>query len=191
MAVCLRSVWIRSVLWDCGDSCANVCRTIDKSWRMTNRVMSGEASPLGSTLCEPCPSPDARSLHPAHSLPMTTLLFCSEWSWNIYIGYDMAGLCDTFVRLASSSHLYCASMSWEYQLPPQNNTPWIYTYIIYIYTSELPVKVFTESGKFTNVHAKNIHWCMQGPYIGLYMPIRVKTSVSSQSLLRKQWYIYI
>ena len=48
-------------------------------------------------------------------------------------------------------------------------------------TSELPVKIFTESGKFTNVHAKNIHWCMQGPYIGLYMPIRVKTSVSSQS----------
>ena len=34
-------------------------------------------------------------------------------------------------------------------------------------TSELPVKIFTDSGKFTNVHAKNIHWCMQGPYIGL------------------------
>ena len=25
-------------------------------------------------------------------------------------------------------------------------------------TSELPVKIFTDSGKFTNVHAKNIHW---------------------------------
>ena len=48
-------------------------------------------------------------------------------------------------------------------------------------TSELPIKIFTESGKFTNVHAKNIHWCMQGPYIGMYMPIRVKTSVSSKS----------
>ena len=45
------------------------------------------------------------------------------------------------------------------------------------YTSELPVKIFTDSGKFTNVHAKNIHWCMQGPYIGLYRPITVKTSV--------------
>ena len=50
-----------------------------------------------------------------------------------------------------------------------------------ISTSELPVKIFTDSGKFTNVHAKNIHWCMQGPYIGLYRPITVKTSVSSQS----------
>ena len=48
-------------------------------------------------------------------------------------------------------------------------------------TSELPVKIFTDSGKFTNVHAKSIHWCMQGPYIGLYRPITVKTSVSSQS----------
>ena len=48
-------------------------------------------------------------------------------------------------------------------------------------TSELPVKIFTDSGKFTNVHAKNIHWCMQGPYIGLYRPITVKTNVSSQS----------
>ena len=53
--------------------------------------------------------------------------------------------------------------------------------VLYIYTSELPVKIFTDSGKFTNVHAKNIHWCMQGPYIGLYSPITVKTSVSSQS----------
>ena len=59
-------------------------------------------------------------------------------------------------------------------------------------TSELPVKIFTESGKFTNVHAKNIHWCMQGPYIGLYMPIRVKTSVSSQIITAKaEVYIHI
>ena len=49
----------------------------------------------------------------------------------------------------------------------------------FIFTSELPVKIFTDSGKVTNVHAKNIHWCMQGPYIGLYRPITVKTSVSS------------
>ena len=41
------------------------------------------------------------------------------------------------------------------------------------------MKIFTDSGKFTNVHAKDIHWYMQGPYIGLYRPITVKTSVSS------------
>ena len=47
------------------------------------------------------------------------------------------------------------------------------------------MKTFTDSGKFTNVHAKNIHWCMQGPYIGLYRPITVKTSVYFQSLTAK------